>query len=122
MKVPDKAIIKYLARRGNYKGRGGLLEKKIFDFWLYWFGGDEAAAKKAMSEMRRKGFGELAMCIFVAEFEEWRARKRKDSATENWKKALPMIKKTREEKKRTEPDRFSKSFPPSSYSEYRRKC
>lgn len=93
MKVPSKAIVKYLARRGNDKGHRGRLEKKIFDFWLYWFGGDEAAAKKAMSEMRRKGFGELSMFIFVDEFEEWRKRERDASARRNWEKFIEANKK-----------------------------
>jgi hypothetical protein len=100
----------------------------------------EAWAKKAFAQIKGRGLGELEMFTICDLFEEWwegqwkyvmeggqwvakRQKKgeRHRRAGKNWKKALPVINENREEKKRTEPDRFIKSFGSSSYSQARRK-
>jgi hypothetical protein len=156
MPVPGKVCLPYVTGHRQLPGKTGKktwlhkhskkkfrpkrADKKLFEFLMYFYGGNESLAKKAMAQIKGRGLGELAMFIIADEFDEWwkgewkyvneggqwvakRQKKgeRHRRAGKNWKKALPVINENREEKKRTEPDRFIKSFGPSSYSQARRK-
>jgi hypothetical protein len=103
----------------------------------------EGYAKKALAQIKRR-LGELEICCIADEYDEWwrgqfkidrekkrlvRAKGEKHRRTRKpWAKALSVIdenrkkaKRNREEAKRTETDRYIKSFGPSSYAQYRRK-
>jgi hypothetical protein len=111
-------------------------EKKLLEFLLHRYKGDKALAKKAMSIIKGRGLGELEMFCIHDEFDEWwngqwkyvrkdgqwvAKRQKKGEkhrrARKGWRKALPVIKKNREEAT----DRYIKSFGSSSYSQARRK-
>jgi hypothetical protein len=97
----------------------------------------EAWAKKALAQIKGRGLGTSEMFMFADLFDEWwygqwkiakkekrlvRGKGEKHRRTrKGWRKALPVIKKNREEKKRTETDRYIESFGSSSYSQARRK-
>jgi hypothetical protein len=81
----------------------------------------EAWAKKSFAQITGRGLGELEMITITSLLEEWSAKKKNKQKKRAWAKALSVIDENRKEAKRTEPDRFIKSFGSSSYSQSRRK-
>jgi hypothetical protein len=81
----------------------------------------EAWAKKAFAQITGRGLGELEMITITSLLEDWVANEKSNQKKRAWEKALSVIEKNRKEAKRTETDRFIKSFGSSSYSQYRGK-
>jgi hypothetical protein len=81
----------------------------------------EAWAKKAFAQITGRGLGELEMITITSLLEEWSAKEKNNQKSRAWEKALSVIDENRREAKRTETDRFLKTFGSSSYSQYRRK-
>jgi hypothetical protein len=137
MPVPGKVCAEYITRSEKRNARK---DKKLWEFLLYRYKRDKGLAKKAMSIIKGRGLGELEMFIIADEFDEWwngkwkyvmedgewvvkRQKKgeRHHRKKRPWKKALSVINENRKEAKRTETDRFIKSFGSSSYSKARGK-
>jgi hypothetical protein len=61
----------------------------------------------------------LEMITITSLLEDWVANEKSNQKNRAWEKALSVIEKNRKEAKRTETDRFLKSFGSSSYSQHR---
>jgi hypothetical protein len=138
MPVPGKVCSRQVTRSEKRKARA---EKKLFKFLLAYSKPSRAErkhyefvtgrkapkpltmkerkawAKKAFAQITGRGLGELEMIIFTGLFEEWWEREKNNQKKSAWAKALPVIEKNRKEA----PERYLKSFRPSSYSVYRGK-
>jgi hypothetical protein len=66
--VPGKVCARYITRSVKRKARA---DKKLSEFLLYHYKGDQGLAKKAMSIIKGPGLGTLEMIVVADEFDEW---------------------------------------------------
>ncbi|CEF49198.1 unnamed protein product [uncultured bacterium] len=83
--VPGKVCLKQIVR---YVKRADRREKKLKEFLVYFYGGDERAATKELAKIKREGLGTLQFVILYEEFHEWWEKEKKRRWGRNWQKAI----------------------------------
>jgi len=67
MPVPGKKCMPYITG----EKRIARAYKKLFEFLVYRYARDESLAKKAFTQIKGRGLGELEMFIIADEYKEW---------------------------------------------------
>jgi hypothetical protein len=83
--VPGKVCLRQIVR---YEKRPERRERKLKEFLVFFYGGDERAATKGLARIKREGLGTLAFVILYEEYHEWWEEEKKRRAGRNWQKAI----------------------------------